>query len=143
MKRTQRIIVIVMFLIAAAFLHDVAAGEKNAYNYEPHKVELTGILIRKIFYGPPGYGEDPKTDKKEYAYIIKLEKPISAIAAEDDTTNESHDNVKEIQVVNIKHISLKPLLQKRVTAKGTLFSAITGHHHTDVLINLEEISNGK
>jgi hypothetical protein len=48
--------------------------------------------------------------------------------------------VAEVQVVNTKQLPLKTWLQKRVTVRGTLFSAITGHHHTEVLINAETVS---
>jgi hypothetical protein len=34
----------------------------------------------------------------------------------------------------------KELIGKKVIVKGTLFHAHTGHHHTDVLMNVESIS---
>lgn len=123
-------------LFAASFI----PAEEAAYHYEPEKVTLSGTLIEKMFYGPPGYGEDPEHDAKEQAYIIQLERPISVLPAEGDAMNERHDNVSEVQVINMTRIPLESMLKKKVMAKGTLFSAETGHHHTDVLISAEQIS---
>jgi len=128
-------------IIFVAFVWGVgAAASAETYVYETQKVALTGMLTEKIFYGPPGYGEDPKHDKKEKAYVIKLSKKITVVPPEGDKTNERHDNVSEVQVVNTKQLPLKTWLQKRITVKGTLFSAISGHHHTEVLINADAVS---
>jgi hypothetical protein len=111
----------------------------DAYHYEPTVVELTGKLVEKVFYGPPGYGEDPKTDSKEHAAILQLEKPIKVIAEKSDEFNETKSNVKQLQIINIKRIPLSPYLNKKVKLSGKLSSAITGHHHTDVLIEIDMI----
>lgn len=124
---------------AAVLATPVQLAAAAVYHYEPEQVELSGTLIEKSFYGPPGYGEDPEHDSKEPAYVILLPEPATVVPAAGDATNERHDEVSEVQVVNGKQLPLRPLLNKKVTLRGTLFSAITGHHHTDVLINLEEI----
>lgn len=127
-------------MVILASLTWYATAEEVVYHYEPQEVELSGTLTERIFYGPPGYGEDPKHDTKEQATVLKLEGPITVIPEGRDATNERHDNVSEVQVVNMKHLPLAALFEKKVKVSGTLFSAITGHHHTDVLINAEEIS---
>ncbi len=133
----MRTTISVIFLaLSLAYIPSVWAAETHVY--ETQKVALTGTLIEKTFYGPPGYGEDPKHDVKEPVYILKLQRPITAVPDKQDTTNERHDNVTEVQVVNMKQLPLKSFLKKKVTVTGTLFSAITGHHHTQVLISAEE-----
>lgn len=127
-------------MVLVASLAQGAAAAEAVFYYEPQKVELSGTLVEKTFDGPPSYGEDPEHDVKEQAYIIQLEKPITVVPSQGDTTNERHDNVGEMQIVNMKHLPLATLLKQRVVVKGTLFSAITGHHHTDVLINAEDVS---
>ncbi len=121
-----------------------AAGQA-VYHYGPEKVELTGVLMQKTFYGPPGYGEDPRHDRKEHVYILRLEKPIRVIAAARDSRNEGHDNVRELQVDDNGKMPLKSLLKKKVRVRGSLRSAEIGHDHTDVLITPEHIGqdNGR
>jgi hypothetical protein len=57
-------ILMLALLLAAA---SVYAAE--TYKFEPAVVTLTGKLVKKEFYGPPDYGKDPKTDRKEHASI--------------------------------------------------------------------------
>lgn len=40
------------------------------YYFEPNVSIIEGILITSLHYGPPGYGEDPDNDKKEYPFIL-------------------------------------------------------------------------
>lgn len=111
----------------------------DTYKFEPTVVNLTGKLVKKKFYGPPGYGEDPKTDRKELASILLLSHPIKVVAEKSDQFNETRDNIKEIQLINVKRIVLSPFFQKNVKVTGKLSAAITGHHHTDVLIEIDDI----
>lgn len=127
-------ILMLALLLAAA---SVYAAE--SYKFEPAVVTLTGKLVKKEFYGPPGYGEDPKTDRIEHASILLLDKPIKVVAEKDDQFNETRDNIKEVQLINIKRIALSKFFQNKVTVTGKLSSAITGHHHTAVLIEIDDI----
>lgn len=112
-------------------------------HFEPTVVELTGKLITKVFYGPPGYGENPKTDSKEKVAILQLTKPINVVAEKNDQFNETRNGVKEVQLINIKKIKLSTYLQRKVKLTGKLTSAVTGHHHTDMLIEIDSIEMAK
>jgi hypothetical protein len=46
----------------------------NGNEDSPPMVSLTGILKSKMEYGPPGYGETPKTDPKIKIFVLKLSK---------------------------------------------------------------------
>jgi len=131
---SSRSIVIIVFLLAVplAFAADI-------YKFEPAVTTLTGILMNKEFFGPPGYGEDPKTDSKEHTAILILTHPIRVVADKGDQFNETKDNVHEVQLINVKRISLSPYYQKTVRVTGNLSSAITGHHRTAVLIEIDTI----
>lgn len=137
MKRLTVPTVSVPFLYLLLISQFVLAAD--VYKFEPAVVYLTGELIQKQFYGPPGYGEDPKTDRKENASILILNHPIKVVAEIGDRFNETRDNVKVIQLINVKRIALSPFFQKNVKVTGKLSSAITGHHHTDILIEIDDI----
>jgi hypothetical protein len=116
----------------------------NEYSFEPSVSVIEGTLITRLYYGQPGYGEDPNNDAKEYPFILKLDKPIKVIAKESDLINSSKSGVKEIQVVPINEDDIKIVRQylnnhKHIKIQGTLFSAHTGHHHTDVLIEVKKV----
>jgi hypothetical protein len=124
-------------LLTLMLLRNTLFAGDMVYHYYPEKTELTGTLTKKMFYGPPGYGEDPRHDKKEHVFILKLDRPINVVAESSNDT--SHDNVREIQVNNLKGSKLDPMLKRKVKITGKLSSASIGHDHTDVLIDAEEI----
>jgi uncharacterized protein DUF4431 len=135
---TFRSILILASLLVVQFVYAA-----DTFKFEPAVVNLTGKLVKKEFFGPPGYGEDPKTDSKEHAAILLLTQPIRVVAEKNDQFNETRENVKEVQLINVKRITLSPYIQKTVKVTGKLSSAITGHHHTDVLIEIDTIEMQK
>lgn len=120
----------------------VRTKEDQDYKFEPNVSIVEGTLITRMYYGQPGYGEDPENDAKEYPYILQLDKPINVKAQEGDIMNSDKFDVKEIQVVPLGEEDLKSIkkyLDKHIKIEGTLFSALTGHHHTEVLIEVKRI----
>ena len=114
-------------------------------NYEPEVVSLKGKLVVKRFYGPPNFGEDSKTDEKEDMPVLLLGEPVNVRGKNESgpaaINNESVKNVREMALVlTIPH---KNLIGKPVIVKGTLFHAFTGHHHTDVLLDVQSINVAK
>lgn len=110
------------------------------YQYEPALSTIHGTLSSKVYWGPPGYGEDTTVDEKEPAYILVLDKGINLKAPQKDLSdgyNAAINNVMQIQIV--PQNPLDDYLNKPVTVTGTLFGAQTGHHHTDVLMDLKTI----
>ncbi len=113
---------------------------KEWLTYEPTIVELKGKLVVKTFFGPPNFGENPKTDTKDRSWILSLDKPINvrATSETDPILGPSIENVGELQLVlQIPH---RKFIGKKIIVKGTLFHAHTGHHHTDVLMDVQSIS---
>lgn len=113
--------------------------ETKVFHYNKEKVNLSGLLTEKLFYGAPGYGQDPDQDEKEYCAILVLNEPIKVVASGESSFEQTYENVKELQLANEKKIPLKYYLNQKVRASGSLMAAHTGHHHTDVLLVLEKI----
>lgn len=139
----QRQVTFHSVLILISLLAFQPACAADTYKFEPAVVTLAGKLVEKEFFGPPGYGENPKTDSKEHAAILLLANPIKVVAEKDDQFNETRDNIKEVQLINVKRIPLSKFFQNKVKITGKLSSAITGHHHTAVLIEIDEIQMQK
>lgn len=112
------------------------------YYFEPSVSTIEGTLITRMYYGPPGYGENPDTDIQEYPFILQLDDPIDVLVQEGDLHNSDKFEVTEIQVVpiNTENIEIvEQYINKRIKIQGTLFEALTGHHHTNVLIEVEKV----
>lgn len=110
------------------------------YKYEPVKAEISGTIIQKMYYGPPGYGEDPKTDPKVYPYLLKTYTSNDFISDGKDPMNETEKKVVELQLIlENEKIDLKKFLHKKVKIKGTFSHAASGGHYTKVLCNVQEI----
>lgn len=109
----------------------VSACEK----YGLPNTTLVGTVTAETFYGPPGYGESPGTDSKERQAILHLAHPLCTIGSDEDPAER--DQVR-VTLVPIDNLSLREFVGKMVTVRGSLFHAITGHHHTEVLIAIRE-----
>src|SRR5215831_21316136 len=90
-------------LLTVAVLHlsaSAVVGQRRVLHYEPEKVTLTGRVVLRTFYGPPNYGENPKTDSKETQSILLLYLPVDVIGTADDPNmNETERKVTRITLV--------------------------------------------
>ncbi len=77
-------------------------------------------------------------DKEEYYYYLKLDHPVSVMDKEFGITER---NVEKIQLAIPYQFSAKPYKSRRVTVKGTLFHSFTAHHHTKILITVNEAAD--
>lgn len=115
----------------------VSETQRQQLTYENDKATVTGRLVYRTFYGPPNYGETPKTDSRETQAILLLDSPIDVIANANDGISETERGVRAITLVSDR--SLKSFAGKRVTVQGALFHAHTGHHHTKVLLTVAAV----
>ena len=113
---------------------------------------ISGTLLVRDLYGAPNYGETPDVDKLEKFYFIIIDTAINIFVK--DTINSYNLKNKYSQscfqilgydsIINGKFCSYYSLylmkLQSgsKICLKGYFDSAITGHHHTDVLFIVEK-----
>jgi hypothetical protein len=137
MKHTL-IIVIATLLVAIAH---PAAAQTRWLSYEPEVMELDGRLVIEAKYGPPNFGEQPKTDEKVRVPILVLRDRADMLADSGDGPNAKPVyDVRQIQLVFAgTETAHKALIGKQVVVTGTLFHAHTGHHYTDVVMNVQSI----
>jgi hypothetical protein len=124
--------------VAVAVVSLVGQGRSpSCLRYEPDVVRVSGTLARHTYYGAPGFGEDPKHDQKEVGFYLDLAAPVCMAPGSDDV-DVARSGIRRVQLVldEAGYARLRPLLGKRVTLRGTLFAAITGHHHTPVLLRV-------
>jgi hypothetical protein len=136
------ILIVVWSSLQTAASQPAARG--RVLHYEPEKITLKGRVVSRTFYGPPNYGENPKTDSRESQYILILDSTVDVVAGSDPTDQTERGVKRATLVVNdFAANPVRPLLGRRVLIEGTLFHAITGHHHTRVLITVSSIKRAK
>jgi len=122
--------------------HVEQAGKEEAlnalyYQYEPVVSTLTGTLTTQLFWGPPGYGEDTIADERELECILVLDKAIHIQKPDSDISGGYDGLVNAIDTIQVVHQQkVNNYFHKKVKVTGTLFGAQTGHHHTEILIDL-------
>ncbi|HHU46605.1 MAG TPA: hypothetical protein GXZ40_01755 [Bacteroidales bacterium] len=125
-------------------------SNKNSlhYYYFGDEYVISGILLVQEQYGAPNYGETPDIDELEKVYFVVIDTAINIVVK--DTVNTHNLENKYSQsyfqilgydsIINGKSYSYSTLyLMKlqpgtKIRLKGFFDSAITGHHHTDVLL---------
>ena len=122
--------------MASRLIHcrDVLLASQECLHYEPAVVRLEGRLTVGAFAGRPNYDDTLQGDAPEHPFILKLDRAACVV---DDT--DSLKNISEIQLVVLDDSELeraRNLVGQRVIAQGSLFDAITAHHHTAVLISV-------
>lgn len=114
------------------------------FSYEPSVVQLSGNVIRKTFPGPPNYESIERGDKPEVLWLLVLSHPICMQEdIKEPSLNPAQKDIRKIQLVfrdAAAYETHKKLVGKGVVAKGTLFGAHTGHHHTPLLLTVRTLT---
>ncbi len=112
---------------------------QDCLSYEPAKVTLNGKVSRETFAGRPNYDSIEKGDESETYWILHLTEPICVNGDRSMPNGESTENhVSDIQLGldEEQYAQYKDLLGKPVVVRGTLSHAISGHHHTNILLKV-------
>lgn len=136
------LICICFLSVIGVIVFDPLNQDKAVFELEPSISHLKGNLITRLYYGAPNYGENPESDDKEYPFILQLDEPIEVhVSSENDKLTIIETS--EIQLVSMsdEHFKfLKSHKNERIEVSGELFEAFTGHHHTNVLLVIDDIN---
>jgi hypothetical protein len=140
-RKTQALFFAPLLLLLLLHFIDASAQEK-CFAYETTKVKLMGTISKKTFPGPPNYESISRGDEPETYWVLHLARPLCTVASADD---DAESNVTDMQMI----LTAKQYARFRkfiggkgmMAVTGKLSHAITGHHHTPVLI--EVLSIGK
>jgi hypothetical protein len=130
----RKSILLFVFLLAAQ-----ASGlAQKCLSYEPAEVRLRGRVSRQTFPGPPNYENIKKGDKPETYWVLHLDTPICVAASAD---NDAESGVTDLQLILSpgELTRFKSFVRRRLSVRivGRLSHAITGHHHTPVLLEVK------
>jgi hypothetical protein len=101
------------------------------------QVTLMGTLSRHTFPEQPNYESIAKGDAKATYFFVSMHSPICV--AEGSSGDELEDAEKNIMRVQLLlepkgYAALRPHIGKEIKCSGNLFHAISGHHHSPVLL---------
>lgn len=103
------------------------------------RVTVSGLLTQKAFPGPPNFESIAKGDKRDVSYVLVPTHGlcVTALSKDPDEIDVAVQHIRGLQLVLDAKGSrlLKPLLGKKVAISGSLFGAISGWHHTPVLLS--------
>ncbi len=81
MIRLYALTIVILFVITPARRFEAAAQDKRWLSYEPAVIQLEGQLTMELKYGPPNYGEQPKTDAKVRVPVLMLIRSVNVRAS--------------------------------------------------------------
>lgn len=106
------------------------------------QIEITGVLDKRLAYGPPGWGETPKQDDEFVYYVIELQKPFCLSQSNGD--NKYFLKSRDIQITGeIDDQSALKLSMKKSTikAKGYIWRGHSPWHQLPLLFDLISLSS--
>ena len=98
--------------------------------------ELSGVLISKVFPGPPNFDSIENGDYPEAGWILKLDnQSINILAA--SMRLDGSEGIDEIEIETEKSFNgdLQRCVGRRVICRGILRDAENAHHHTPLLLS--------
>jgi hypothetical protein len=130
-------VVLVVLLCSMA----CAASDAACLNYSGIS-EISGIVKVKMFYGEPGFGENPASDAKEPQEILVLDHAVCIDQGRDKYLEEPESNQQEVTLI-LNSIRLSKIEGRRVSVRGVVVHGNTWHHHTKLMIEVTGESNVK
>jgi hypothetical protein len=132
---------ITLFVLTLVSASKTVAQDKHWLSYDPAVVALEGRLTVEWKYGPPNYGENPKTDAKVRVPVLVLSEPVSVRPNPDYFPfNVEVRGVRRIQLILFNlETPYEQFIGRRVLVNGTLFHAHTGHHYTKVVMEVSSL----
>ncbi|QHS50333.1 hypothetical protein [Edaphobacter sp. 12200R-103] len=134
--------------ISACFSQTMIA--QTVVQYGTSGTHLAGHIRMTWQYGPPGFGETPRTDPKvKFAYLL-LAKPIVVVPAANSTGNnpdsETVKNVRKIRLWCFEKPECKELFHIAsdcvVTVEGQLHHGIAPLDFYDITMDIEKMTAG-
>ena len=100
------------------------------------KIEIIGTIKLKTFPGAPEYQSIKNGDKEETYFFIESNEKICF--APDGKFLTSQVELSSVQLV-LKSKKIKLESGKKYKISGTTLPSHTGHHHSDVLLEVESV----
>lgn len=103
-------------------------------------VTLQGVLSRHTFPEQPNYESIAKGDAKATYFFLLPNKTFCVTEGNNtDGLEPAEPRISQVQLIfpdgTVSYQRLRPYLGKEIVCSGSFFHAITGHHHSPVLLD--------
>jgi hypothetical protein len=105
-------------------------------------VTLAGHLSRQFFWGPPNFGENPKTDSKVLIWTLSLTYPVPVEVNHEFSAGHKIEQIDKIQLnVTGRYLgALNSHLGYRTVITGSLWSAAAPNDMVKVTMNIIDVA---
>lgn len=108
------------------------------------QIAIEGTLIQRVIWGPPNFGERPKTDRRYPIWILRLNYPVPVwiyVQSEPNKFSRTKAWLSEVQLIpNTSQIAiLHEHLGRALTAIGMLGTADTPAEATPVVMTTSHL----
>ncbi|TDB54245.1 hypothetical protein C5467_14190 [Photorhabdus khanii subsp. guanajuatensis] len=119
----------------------IAAGKTTeSCHEEGQKITLDGTLLRITYPGPPNYESVENGDDPETYWVLQ---PDKAIGCAKGAPEWGDRNFMQLVVQSEFYNEYRSLVGHRVSVTGTIMYAISGHHHTPIMLETQRIEAAK
>jgi hypothetical protein len=107
---------------------------------------VQGVLQTGVFFGPPNYGENPGSDRREIEFYLQLPAPIGTqnpnlkLGADYEKLFEHFVQVRFAEADNTR---ARSLVGRKVAVEGTLEPQMTGHDRTGITMTAKKFDEIK
>jgi hypothetical protein len=86
--------------IAASKVEQPAAAtcHRQLTTTDTKDVRISGMLVQRRTYGPPNYGENPKTDLRLSYWVLRLDYPVTVLTGVDIGMPSQTVTAREMQI---------------------------------------------
>jgi hypothetical protein len=107
-------------------------------------IRISGTLVRRMTYGPPYFGERPKTDSRYPYWVVKLDYPITVTTGADIGVSENVITVQEMQIqFGSRMGDVNPAFRgKHVIVHGNIHTQVLEPDMTPVVIDASSMAAG-
>jgi Domain of unknown function (DUF4431) len=124
---------------------DSARRATACFPFGPDTVQLTGVVRRTTYPGPPNFERVASGDEPESIFVLELEAPVCAAGGRDQELGDSARGVDLVQLLtdSAGYAELERGATEPTTLRGTLFPAHTAHHRTPILLDVVYASTSR
>jgi TonB family protein len=115
-------------------------AQSRCFGYGAPGVTVQGRISRRVFPGRPNYSSVANGDEPEEVWIVNLANPLCTTTGDADQPSEG--DVRAMQMLfdsADSYRAYQSMVGENVRIGGFLEHAITGHHHTPVMIKATRI----
>jgi len=105
---------------------------------------ISGMVVERKVWGPPNFGEHPKTDKRYRVWIVALDNPIR-VTIDNESGHQPETLVaREIQIRGgiLAVPDYSGLTGKHLVVRGQLDGQVWETDHTRIVIEAKDVAPG-